>query len=232
MTIRIRRKRSRMFGVVLLAVFLTGIAGWLLGWSSVLTVKQIEVVGVPSGSPIKSASIIALSGIRINEPMARLSGASVKRELAQIPRIKSVSLLRHWPHKVVLVIKERIPTAAIVKGNEFQLIDSESNQYATVSVLPSAVPTVLITGDYKTGLKSAMSVITELPVIIRSQLTHVESSGTDGVQLTLRKGARIIWGSSEDFRLKSRVLATLLTGAGANKVKTFDVSAPFAPTTK
>jgi cell division protein FtsQ len=221
-----------MLGMVLLAVLLTGVAGWLLGWSSVLTVKQIEVVGVLSDSPIKSQSIIALSGIRINEPMARLSGASVKRELAQIPRIKSVSLLRHWPHRVVLVIKERIPTAAIVKGNEFQLIDSESKQYATVSVLPSAVPTVLITGDYKTGLRSAMSVITELPVIIRSQLTHVESSGSDGVQLTLRKGARIIWGSSEDFRLKSRVLATLLTGAGASKVKTFDVSAPFAPTTK
>ena len=77
-----------------------------------------------------------------------------------------------------------------------------------------------------------MSVITELPVIIMSQLTHVESSESDGVQLTLRKGARIIWGSSEDFGLKSRVLATLLTGAGASKVQTFDVSAPFAPTTK
>ena len=221
-----------MLVVVLLTVFLTAVAGWLLGWSSILTVKQIEVVGVSANSPIKSESIIALSGIRINEPMARLSGASVERELAQIPRIKSISLLRHWPHTVVLVIQERVPTAAIVKGNEFQLIDSESNQYATVAVLPTAVPTVLITGDYKTGLKSAMSVITELPVLIRSQLTHVESSGTDGVQLTLRKGARIIWGSSEDFGLKSRVLATLLTGAGANKVKIFDVSAPFAPTTK
>ena len=232
MTTRIRRQRPRMLGVVLLTVLLTGVAGWVLGWSSVLNVKQIEVVGVPADSPIKIESIIALSGIRINEPMARLSGASVKRELAQIPRIKSVSLLRHWPHKVVLVIKERVPTAAIMKGNEFQLIDSESNQYATVSVLPTAVPTVLITGDYKTGLRSAMSVITELPVIISSQLTHVESSGTDGVQLTLRKGTRIIWGSSEDFGLKSRVLATLLTGAGARKVKTFDVSAPFAPTTK
>ncbi len=232
MNIRISRNRPRMLVVVLLTVFLTGVAGWVLGWSSILTVKQIEVVGVPANSPIKSESIIALSGIRINEPMARLSGARVKRELTQIPRIKSISLLRHWPHTVVLVIQERVPTAAIVKGNEFQLIDSESNQYATVAVLPSAVPTVSITGDYKTGLKSAMSVITELPVLISSQLTHVESSGTDGVQLTLRKGARIIWGSSEDFGLKSRVLATLLTGAGANKVKIFDVSAPFAPTTK
>lgn len=221
-----------MFGVVLLVVLLIGAVGWLLGWSSFLTVKQIEVVGVAADSPIKSDAIISLSGVRIGEPMARLSGASVKRELAQIPRIKSVSLIRHWPHRIVLLIKERVPVAAIVKGNQFLLIDSESKAYATVSVLPVEVPTIMVTGDFQTGINTAMSVITHLPFNIRSQLTHVDSSGKDGVQLILRSGTRIIWGSNEDLALKSRVLTTLLAGAGASKVKTFDVSAPFAPTTE
>lgn len=232
MTSQIKKKRWRMYSVALLTGVIIGAAGWLLGWSSFLNVRQIEVVGIPAGSPIKSDAIISLSGVRIGEPMARLSGASVKRELSQISRIKTVSLIRHWPHKVVLLVRERVPTAAIVKGNQFQLIDSESKAYAIVSALPAEVPTITIAGDYQTGLDTAMAVIINLPFNIRSQLTHVDSSGKDGVQLTLRGGARIIWGSNEDLELKGRVLTVLLAGTGSGRVKTFDVSAPLAPTTR
>jgi len=224
-------KRGRKFGVTLLVLLLVGTSGWLLGWSSLLNVEQIQVVGVAADSPLKSDAIIALSGIRIGESMARLSGASVKRGLVQLPRVGSVSLIRHWPHRVVLVIKERVPAAAIVKGNQFQLIDSGGNEYALVSSAPAGIPTMKITGDYQTGLKTAMSVITFLPLAIRGQVIQIESSGADGVQLTLSGGAQIIWGSSEDLELKSRVLATLLSGAGARRVRIFDVSAPYAPTT-
>lgn len=224
-------KRRRKFGVALLVLLLVGTSGWLLGWSSLLNVEQIQVVGVAADSPLKSDAIIALSGIRIGESMARLNGASVKRELVQLPRVGSVSLIRRWPHRVVLVIKERVPTAAIVKGNQFQLIDSGSNEYALVSSAPAGIPTMKITGDYQTGLKTAMSVIKFLPLAIRSQVTQIESSGADGVQFILSGGAQVIWGSSEDLELKSRVLATLLSGAGAGRVRIFDVSAPYAPTT-
>lgn len=224
------QKRRRTISVTLLVLVLVGASGWLLGWSSFLDVKQIEVVGVAPDSPLKNEAIIAFSGVRIGESMARLSGASVKRELEQLPRIGSVSLIRKWPHRVVLVIKERVPVAAIVKGNRFQLIDSASHEYASVSSVPAGVPTLTITGDYQTGLKTAMSVITYLSFTIRSQVAQIESSGADGLQLTLRGGAQVIWGSSEDLELKSRVLATLLSGTGANRVKTFDVSAPYAPT--
>lgn len=232
MTTQTTKNRRRSIGVTLLLVLLIGASGWLLGWSSFLNVKQIEVVGVAADSPLKSEVIIELSGVRIGEPMARLNGTSVKRELSQLSRVGSVSLIRKWPHRVVLVIKERVPVAAIVKGNQYQLVDKRSKEYALVSSVPVGVPTMKIDGDYPTGLKAAMSVITYLPLTIRSQVTQVESSGADSVRLTLQSGAKILWGSSEDLGLKSRVLVTLLAGVGANQVKTFDVSAPYAPTTK
>jgi cell division protein FtsQ len=221
-----------MVGATLLALLIIGASGWLLGWSSFLTVKQIVVIGLSADSPLKGQEVISFSGVKIGEPMARVSGASIKRELAQMPRIRSVSLIRKWPHKVVLMIKERVPVAGVVKGNQFALIDSQSNLYGTVSVLPVGLPIIAIAGDFQTGLKTAMSVITYLPENIRSQVTRLDSSGIDGLQLTLRRGAQVIWGSSEDLALKSRVLSTLLSGAGAGKVKVFDVSAPYAPTTK
>lgn len=224
-------KRRRRLGVTLLLILLVGAAAWLLGWSSFLTVKQIEVVGVAVDSPLKTEAIIALSGVRIGEPMARVSSASVKRELDQLPRIGKVSLIRKWPHRVVLVIKERAPALAILKGTAFELIDSAGNQYATVPVVPVGVPTLTIGGDYKASLKTAMTVIDFLPDNIRNQVTRIESSGVDDLQLTLQRGVQVIWGSSEELSVKSRVLTTLLAGPGAKNVHVFDVSAPYAPTT-
>jgi cell division protein FtsQ len=219
-------------GSTLLALMLIGASGWLLGWSPFLKVKQIDVIGLSVDSPLKTRDIISLSGVWVGEPMARVSGASIRRALAQVPRIGSVALVRKWPHRVVLLIKERVPVAGVVKGNQFSLIDSESKVYGTVSVLPSGLPIIAVTGDFRTGLRTAMSVIDYLPEDIKSQVIRLDSSGTDGLELTLRRGARVIWGSSEDLAVKSRVLSTLLSGAGAGKIRVFDVSAPYAPTTK
>ena len=224
------QKRRRRIGVAFLIFLLVGASGWILGWSSLLDVRQIKVVGIAASSPLKSDVVITNSGIRIGEPIARLSGASVKRELGQVPRIASVSLIRKWPHTVVLVIKERVPVAAISKGTQFQLIDGEGHEYASVSSMPIGVPMMMITGDYELGLKTAMSVITSLPPAISGELAQIESSGADGVKLTLRGGVQIVWGDSQDPELKSRVLTMLLAGAGASRFKTFNVSAPYAPT--
>jgi cell division protein FtsQ len=231
-TSRTKKSRRLIFGMTLLLLLILGGSGWLLGWSSILTVKQIAVIGLAPDSPLKSKEIILLSGVKIGEPMARVSGASIKRELASVLRIGSVALKRKWPHKVVLVIKERVPVAGVVRGSQFSLIDSQSNMYATVAALPTGLPIIAISGDFQTGLKTAMSVIAYLPENIKSQVARLDSSGTDGLQLTLRTSAQVIWGSSEDLVLKSRVLSTLLAGAGASKLKVFDVSAPYAPTTK
>jgi cell division protein FtsQ len=217
---------------LLIATMVIGASGWILGWSPLLKVKQIDVIGLSVDSPLKTQEVISLSGIWIGEPMARVSGASIRRALAQVPRIGSVALVRKWPHRVVLLIKERVPVAGVVKGNQFSLIDGESKVYGTVSVLPLGLLTIAITGDFRTGLKTAMSVINNLPEGIKRQVIRLDSSGADGLQLTLRRGARVILGSSEDLAVKSRVLSTLLSGAGAGKIKVFDVSAPYAPTTK
>lgn len=229
-----RTGTSRRFivGSLLVAAMFIGASGWLLGWSSFLIVKQIDVIGLSVDSPLKTQDVISLSGVWVGEPMARVSGASIRRALAQVPRIGSVALVRKWPYRVVLIVKERVPVAGVVKGNQFSLIDSQSKIYGTVSVLPIGLPIIAVTGDFRTGLKTAMSVIDYLPEGIKRQVIRLDSSGADGLVLTLRRGARVIWGSSEDLAVKSRVLSTLLIGAGAVKIKVFDVSAPYAPTTK
>jgi len=208
-----------------------GASGWALGWSSLLTVKQISVVGLAVDSPLHSDQVIQLSGIKIGEPMARISGSRVKRALAAIPRVGSVSLVRKWPHKILLLIKERAPIAVISIGNQFSLIDSESKMYATVAVMPPDLPVISVTGNFRIGLKTAMSVLVYLPDDIKRRVVRLDSSGTDGLELSLRGGAKVIWGSSEDLAVKSKVLLTLLGGAGAGHVNVFDVSAPYAPTT-
>lgn len=226
------QRRRRRLGALFIFLALIAGSGWLLGWSPFLTVKQIEVVGLAPDSPLKSESIIALSGIRIGEPMARVNGPSLRRQLDQLPRIGGVWLIRKWPHRLVVRIRERVPVVAIVKGTEFQLVDSKSNEYAMVATVPSGVPTMTVMGDYKLAVKTGMSVITQLPAGIMNRITEISSSGADGLQFTMAGGVKIIWGSSEDLALKTRVLSTLLTGSGANHVKIFDVSAPYAPTTK
>jgi len=208
-----------------------GSAGWLLGWSSVLDVKQIEVVGLAPGSLLNREIVISHSGIRIGQPMARLSGARVQRGLADLPRVKNVTVIRRWPHRVELVVAEREPRAAIIDGTQYQLADNAGNVYAKVTTPPSGIPLVSIGGDYQAGLKASIAVLASLPTEIQSQVVQLDVSSGDGVQFKLVRGALVIWGSSEDSALKSRVLATLLSGPGSKKIKRFDVSAPLAPTT-
>lgn len=224
------KNRRRNMAIIVILPMLIGASGWTLGWSSLLAIKQIDVVGVATGSPLTSSAVVAASGIKLGESMARLNQRSVRRELHRLPRVDDVSLVRKWPHKVVLVIRERKPVLAVVQGNEFLLVDSKRNQYAVSSKAPAGVPTLTIIGDQKAGLTTAVSVITALPKEIKGIVTQMQSSGIDGLQITLEGGVKVIWGSSEDLDLKSRVLKTILSGDGASRFRTFDVSAPYAPT--
>lgn len=224
-------RRRRNLASALVALIIIGSAGWLLGWSSILDVRQIEVAGLAPGSLLNRETVISHSGIRLGQPMARLNRVRVQRGLADLPRVKKVALIRHWPHRVELVITEREPSAVIIDGARYQLADSAGKVYAIVATPPSGIPLVSISGNYQVGLTASIAVLTSLPTEIQSQVVQLDVAGGDDVRLQLNRGVLVIWGSSEDSALKSRVLTTLLGGSGAKKIKRIDVSAPLAPTT-
>jgi cell division protein FtsQ len=80
-----------------------------------------------------------------------------------------------------------------------------------------------------TGLAvdAAMGVLSLMPDDLRPKIAKLTASTRDNVELTLKSGAILRWGSVEQPELKSQVARALLK----RKAKVYDVSAPELPTT-
>jgi cell division protein FtsQ len=67
-----------------------------------------------------------------------------------------------------------------------------------------------------------------LPADLRGKIVGVSASTRDDVELVLKSGSKVRWGSSEQGALKAQVLSALLQ----RRAGFYDVSAPELPTTQ
>jgi cell division protein FtsQ len=201
---------------------------YLFAWSSVFSVKRIEVSGLPAG--VSSTSIISRSGIVIGEKLARIEPRAVENKLRELSWVKQVSVDRHWAHGSVNVVVAPRIAVGIYGG---KALDASGTVFEYPGDLPSGLPTVGAATP-ALGLK-AISLFTNLPTEVRNQIVSMsavnESSissinNVDGRSITVR------WGSSEQVALKVSVYQALLALPENKKIIRVDLSAPHAPIVK
>jgi len=66
-----------------------------------------------------------------------------------------------------------------------------------------------------------------LPVGLKNRVRNVVATSRDNVELALKSGSRVRWGSAEELEFKAQVLEALLS----RRAEMYDVSAPGLPTT-
>ncbi len=197
---------------------------WVLGWSSLLTVRTIQIEGIAPKSALNGKQLIAESGIRVGEKMARAHISTLSELKAKYPKIESIALKRSWPSTVTLVVKEKIAIAAVYVNGVYQLYGEDGLPFARVAIPPNDLP--IITGRETAGIKAAVSIYRSLPADLASQIATLTARTNDLIEFTIGE-TRITWGSSDDSATKIKVLRVLLK-TSARKI---DVSAPLSPTT-
>lgn len=227
-----RRRRRRLLVLTLLLVVAAG-AIWLVWFSSVLQVREVRVVGVEG---IRAEEVLRAADVPVGLPLARVDAAAAEQGTRALPWVQAVEVRRGWPSEVVLAVEVRQPVAvldasaplpasvAAVGGDGPWGIDADGVVFPAEEGLPRRLPRVRAGGA---ALAAATSVVNTLPEDLLRRVVSVTATTLDDIDLHLRSGDVVRWGSALDSEMKAEVLRALL----GRKADMYDVSAPELPTT-
>ncbi len=201
---------------------------WVVGWSHLLGVGDVEVSGVSGEEAVAVGELVA---VPLGTPLARVDTDAVAARVRERITVAEVSVRRAWPTTLAVEVVPR--TAALVVKNPqgaLEVVDAEGVAFREVSTAPAGVPLVTATGSKgstREALQSSLALLDALPADLADSVRAVTVSSADLVTFTL--GSRtIVWGSGEDSPRKVAILRALLT----TKAKVIDVSAPDTPVTR
>jgi cell division protein FtsQ len=211
-------------GAVVLAVVLVTVAVWVVWFSSLLTAREVRVLGAVD---VSVDAVRQAAAVTPGTPLARIDVDGIVERVGAIPEVGAVEVRRGWPDVLVLVVTERTPVViAKASGTPgYVYVDAGGARFGAVGVRPRQLPLMRAYGD--DARASALAVVTSLPPDIERRVTDVTARTRDDVVLTLRSGAQVRWGSAERAERKAEVLRALLPV----RAEVYDVSAPDLPTT-
>lgn len=220
-------RRRKSLAVILLLVVTVA---YLLGWSSLFTVKQIRVIGAPS--TIESQLIG--ESIHSGEKLARLETRAISNSLRKYTWLDHARIDRNWLKGLITIhVWTRTPIAAY----QTHLMDSNGVVFDLPSDQISHLP--IITTSNISSAKFALDLLLKLPIDFRSNVMAVRVEGARSAILVMKRSIQspsrvlsVIWGDSTDTELKIRVFNALLALPENGKVSTINVSAPHAPIVK
>lgn len=221
---RVRRLRPWLYAV--LAVVLVVVGVWLVFFSSVMTVRGVDVSG---NTTLSAVRIEAAADAPVGRPLARVDLAAIKARVEAIPAVRSASVSRSWPHTVHVQVVERTPVAVVNRGSGLQAVDGDGVLFGRYATQPADLPLVRTSADVKAdALAEAARVVASLRSDIASRVDYIDVQTIDRIQLRLDDGRVVVWGSAANSSQKAEVLAVLLQ----QKAKQIDVSVPGRPTTR
>ena len=226
-----RRRPWVLTGAALGVLLLAGGVVWLGWFSTLLTVRTVEVRGVADKDV---ARITEAADVPRDVPVMRVDTDAVVGRLEAERSLKDVSVTRSLPHTIVIEGTPRVAVLAVrnVEGS-VDVVDAEGVVFRTLPSPPGDVPLVTAGSAVVTpsGLAAALEALSSLPQPLRSTAADVTVSAADHVRFTVvvdGRGRNVVWGGPGDAALKAR-LVTILAGETG---RTIDVSAPRAPVTR
>lgn len=231
-----RRRRRRRVLVVGALLLLAAAGVWLVWFSSVLEVREVRVVGAED---LRSQEVLAAADIPAGLPLARVDAGAAERAVRDLSWVSAVEVRRGWPNEVVLAVEVREPVAVLdpaapvpdsAAGGSGEGsptgawgIDADGVVFPAEE-LPRRLPRIRAQGA---ALSAATSVVGGLPADLLKRVVSVTATTMDDIDLHLRSGDVVRWGSAMESETKAEVLRALLK----RKADMYDVSAPELPTT-
>jgi len=221
------RRRKASFAIIL-GLILLGSSSYVLGWSSLLSVKKIEVVGAPN----PSEAFAIQRNFHIGEKMARLESQRIATALKSYTWLDHANISRNWLKGTVTV---RVWTRTPIAQFQSHLVDQNGVVFDLPNVDTTHLPTII--GTNSISAKFATELLSVLPPLLRAEVTSILVRGNDWAILTIadtshNKIVSLVWGDLTEMLLKVKVYQALIALPENVKVTYIDVSAPHAPIVK
>jgi cell division protein FtsQ len=218
-----RKKKIWLFLVPTIAIF-GGTLIWLIWFSSVFGVKDVQVIDSAGGilSADQIAQVRVTANIPLNQPIARIDTETAAQAVANLTWVSSVEVRRGWPNEVVVALDLRVPVARVKTSGLSQGVDAQGIIFDSLNV--DGLPLIEATGA---PLVSAVQVLAKLPANLAQKVVRIRAESIDSIELDLKSGSVVRWGSADEPEFKAAVLEALLL----RRAQIYDVSAPELPTT-
>jgi cell division protein FtsQ len=205
---------------------LAGLIVWLFYYSSAFAVSGVRINGADT---VPLATIEQTAAAPVGTPLAKVDLRSIADRVRTIPAVADAQVTRAWPHKVVIVVTERVPVVVVTDGSRYELVDATGTTFKRLPDRPAGLPEAKVTGIRReVTIRSVVTVSAALPDNLRSRVESISAQSPDSITLNLGSGVKVVWGSSDDSERKAGVLSVLMK----RKAKVYDVSAPDLPVTK
>ena len=225
---RSRGRRLRPYLVAFTLIAVVAALAWVVLASSVLGVHDVKVQGTKS---VSETNVLRQAGIDDGAPLATLDTDAIASRVAELPRVAEVSVERKWPRGVVLDIDEREAVAVMEVDGNLRGIDESGIAFRSYSSRPNGVPVIsldpAVGDDEQTVLAEATEVVGALDADLAERVKTIEVASIDSIELLLRNGDKVRWGSADESEHKREVLEALLE----TPARVYDVTAPDHPAT-
>lgn len=216
-------RRALLALAVLLLAALGAYAVWFSSW---LAAEQVTVAGATQLAPDE---VEEAAGVPLGEPLARVDLDAVRARVSSLAMVAEVDVVRRWPHTVAITVVERQAVAVVQIGAALRGLDAEGVVFRDFDAAPPDLPRVQsASGASSEALREAAAVVSALPEDLAPRVDFVSVASIDRIELVLRDGRTVVWGSAEESDRKAEVLAVLLD----QPARTYDVSVPANPTTR
>jgi cell division septal protein FtsQ len=218
---------------IAITLIIFGGGSYLLGWSSLFTVKQIEVTGAPSLNSEKEAT--KSLNISLGDKLARVDSRALANRLKTNDWIKSADISRNWFNgKVTVNLLPRTPVALYTEPGKPQVaLDASGVTFKLQAEIPTGLPNVS-SSSVASGL-IAIDVFTQMPKEFSDGIDRLTAASPRNILINGKFSGRtmqIIWGDGEDTSLKLKVITALLDLPENKSIRLIDVTAPHAPIVK
>ncbi|WP_447647077.1 cell division protein FtsQ/DivIB [Nocardioides zeae] len=229
-----RRRRARwspwrwVAGAVVV-LGLVAAAVWLVFFSSVLAVSKVQVTGA---DVLATADVREAARVPEGRPLARVDVAAIERRVEALAAVRDATVTRAWPDGIRIEVDERVAIAVVVRGDKVQGLDADGIAFRTYEEPPTDLPLVQLgEGADAEAVVEAARVVAAMPADTAAEVASIAVTSVDQIDLALRDGSSVVWGSAEDSDAKGEVLAVLLAQDDLD-VEEYDVSVPARPTTR
>jgi cell division protein FtsQ len=176
--------------------------------------------------------VVRLAGVSTSTDLLSLDGAALAARLEASPWVASATVERDLPSTLRITVVERAPVIAVPLHGAYRLLAGDGTSLGTARRRPTLPIASFRSGvDESAAAVDAAAAVAPMRAGARRDVVRVVVRADTTVELTLRGGVTVVYGSAADAVAKARALAAVLDwlrreNAAASSI---DVSTPAAP---
>jgi cell division protein FtsQ len=238
------KKRFNRYIFSFTSLIAISLLAYLLGWSSILTVKEIQIQGSNETSLLLSALNRQSIAPTVGEQLARVNVRSAERVLSELDWLKSVNVSRNWFNSKISieVIERKAIARALTNQNNIVNFDSSGILFTPTSMNQKQnqdqLPLISSANNNQQDLSNVALLLQKVPSDLAYLITELDQiSITKAGYLLMstsinNRPVRINWGTVEQIDQKFAVLKALLNLPENKAISQVDLSQPDAPIVK